>query len=540
MLNNTRVRFNQHCRFYLSGITIALLTIILCTTCGGREATQTPTKPTGIEALPPSTATSAPQELNLSPAPSGTATTSYETLPTFVPGECRFPQASVPAECGDLIVLEDRSNPDGATISLQVAIFRSFNPDPAPDPVVYLMGGGGGDALGSADYYLGAVGNRIRATRDFIMYNQRGTRYNEPFLNCPGEVAFNQDLDTQGLSQEEKDERTDEFLHECHDNLLAQGIDLTQYNSVTNAADLNDLRIALGYDEVNYYGTSYGTRLGLTLMRYHPEGVRSVILDSVFPPQVNYPSDVLHSFMGAVNRVFQTCTADASCSTRYPNLEETFYQVLETLKNDPAMIPVGGQEYEFDDQSFLDAMYLLLHPPSTIADVPAAIYAAVDGDFDLIEWTITYIYSYSDAVATGVFYSTTCRDELGFDSYDNVHTVSADYSPLVFGYYASPSFYATCEWWQAGEADPIENEPVISDVPTLLFAGYFDTITSTEWAQSAAETLPNSYYFEFPNLAHGVMRYDDCALRIGLEFLKDPWTEPDSTCMESLTTPNYR
>ena len=104
------------------------------------------------------------------------------------------------------------------------------------------------------------------------------------------------------------------------------------YNSVTNAADAEDLRRALNYQGVNYYGTSYGTRLAHTLIRYYPENIRSVILDTVFPPQVAYPNEAIVSFSGAHERVFQRCADDEVCRDKYPNLEETFYHVVEDLR----------------------------------------------------------------------------------------------------------------------------------------------------------------------------------------------------------------
>jgi pimeloyl-ACP methyl ester carboxylesterase/dipeptidyl aminopeptidase/acylaminoacyl peptidase len=460
--------------------------------------------------------------------------------PVFKPGPCRFNTPSVPAECGDLIVPEDRGDPDGATVSLHVAIFRSSSPNPEPDPVIYLMGGGGGNALDAADYYLRTVGNKIRESRDFIMYNQRGTRYNEPFLECEGEAAFRRELDAQDLSRQEADARNEAFLRDCRDTLLNQGVDLAMYNSVTNAADANDLRIALGYEQVNYYGTSYGTRLGLTLLRYHPEGIRSVILDSVFPPQVDYPSDAISSMTDAINRVFETCSEDASCSAKYPNLEETFYQIIDNLQAEPGSIAIDGRQVVVDDEVFLNAIYMALHPASAIPEIPGAIDAASHGRFEPLQWAIESLESYSENVATGVYYSSLCRDEVGFDSNENALAIVSGYPPQYAAHWDLSSFFATCDWWGAGEADPIENEPVVSDVPALIFAGYFDPITTPAWCRRAAETLNNSYYYEFPNMGHGVMRSDECALQIGLEFLNDPLTAPDASCLDEIAGPEFR
>jgi pimeloyl-ACP methyl ester carboxylesterase len=525
----------------IAQITTKLVIILfLGTACVKTESATTSVPPTAPATTAPIKPTDVLPTVTSHSTETATPTVEMVPMPVFVPVDCRFKTPPVPAECGDLIVLEDRDQPDGATVTIHVAIFRSYNPNPAPDPVIYLMGGGGGNALGNAAYYLNAVGNTILASRDFIMYNQRGTHYNEPFLECPGEAAFMRALDAEDISKEEYDDRTEAFLLECHNNLLKQGINLSLYNSVTNAADLNDLRIALGYEQVNYYGTSYGTRLGLTLMRYYPEGIRSVILDSVFPPQVDYPSEVISSFMGAVNRVFKTCSEDISCRDKYPQLEETFFQVIDELDRNPVSIHIDNHKVVIDDDVFLDSIYMLLHPATSIPDIPYAIYSARDGNFEPLEWVFEYITSYNDSVATGVFYSSVCRDEVGFDSYENALVIAANYPPQVASFYAAPSFYETCEWWQSGEADPMENEPVVSDIPTLIFSGSYDPITSPEWGQRAAETLNSSYYYEFPNMGHGVMRSDECAKRIGMEFLDEPLAEPDASCIDKLTSPDFR
>jgi pimeloyl-ACP methyl ester carboxylesterase len=533
----------------LSTIFVAFFVLTSAVACSADPAeTATPIAlPPTVEATP-LTATDTPVPPSPIPAtatlaPSPTTTSEPLTLPVFIPGDCRFRVPAGGAECGDLFVPQDRADPDGPTVSLHVAIFRSTNPNPALDPVVYLMGGGGGNALGAADYYLHTVGNDIRAWRDFIMYNQRGVHYNEPFLECPGEAAFYRDLNASQISREETQALEKEFLVECRDHLLAQGIDLGQYDSVTNAADAEDLRRALGYQQVNYYGTSYGTRLALTLMRTYPEGIRSVILDSVFPPQVAYPSEVIASFSGALDRVFQRCAEDEICHEKYPDLEATFYQLVDHLRAEPDEISSAGGKVVIDDKVFLDAVYMLLHPAEGVAGLPYAIDSASRGNFGPLKGAIDSLSSYNRNVATGVNLSSLCRDEIGFDSYENALAVAAGYPPQLADYLVTPFHFELCELWLSGTATPvdaIENTPVESDIPALIFVGSYDPITSPEWAIRAAETLSNSYLYEFANMAHGVMRSDDCALHIGLQFLDDPTAEPDASCMQRISEISFR
>jgi pimeloyl-ACP methyl ester carboxylesterase len=249
------------------------------------------------------------------PPPTATAPqrTSYE--PVFEKARCKpsFPPG-YDIECGYLVVPEDRSQPDTRTVHLHVAIFHSENPDPAPDPVIHLVGGPGVSLLDASRFYLQAGGDRILDSRDYILFNQRGTRYAGPSLECPGQLQFGLELAEQQLNWQEREAREIEFLLECQEFLLDEGTNLAAYNSVENAADVADLRRALGYDQVNLYGISYGTKLALEIMRDHPEGIRSVILDSVYPLQVDINQEIASSAHRAFTTLFEGCASDAGCN----------------------------------------------------------------------------------------------------------------------------------------------------------------------------------------------------------------------------------
>ena len=161
------------------------------------------------------------------------------TSPLYEPAECQFPEPrGYEVSCGYLTVPEDRSQPAGPQIRLHVAVFPSTGEDPEPDPVFHLVGGPGGSLLDIAETYLMRGGAEILKKRDYIMFNQRGTHYAEPFLDCPGRTAFEWELAGQGLTLEERNQRQAEFLLDCHDDLLEQGINLAAYNTAENAADV--------------------------------------------------------------------------------------------------------------------------------------------------------------------------------------------------------------------------------------------------------------------------------------------------------------
>jgi hypothetical protein len=170
--------------------------------------------------------------------------------PSFISSSCDF---IVPGgrdvTCGYLTVPEDRSQPDGREIRLHVAVFTSESGNPAPDPIVYLEGGPGGEPLETLVFTFEDFFAPYLAERDVIIFDQRGTGLSEPSLACPELVDASIEYLDDVLSDEEEAEIYLTAMSACRERLATDGINFTAYNSRENAADLNDLRIALGYDE---------------------------------------------------------------------------------------------------------------------------------------------------------------------------------------------------------------------------------------------------------------------------------------------------
>jgi pimeloyl-ACP methyl ester carboxylesterase len=220
-------------------------------------------------------------------APNGSAgTASYQTTPCPRPNIAGFPDLDVPpgVQCGYLTVLENRAKPDGRRIRIFVMRAPAVSATPKPDPIVYLSGGPGG--AGSFEVAF-MVKHGLNADREVIFVDQRGTHRADPLLACPEWEQFLFDSVSLPFAAESTTVADAAALKECHDRLVATGVDLAAYNSTENAVDIADLKAALGIDRWNVYGVSYGSRLALIVLRDHPQGIRSVVLDSVSPPTVN-------------------------------------------------------------------------------------------------------------------------------------------------------------------------------------------------------------------------------------------------------------
>jgi Tol biopolymer transport system component/pimeloyl-ACP methyl ester carboxylesterase len=459
-------------------------------------------------------------------------------LPLFEPADCQFTETpGYEFDCGYLTVPEDRSDPGGATVRLHVAIVRSYNPGPEPDPVIYLTGGGGVDTFDYLPWFLPAFGDAILKDRDLIFFNQRGMHHNDPQLQCPGFPELLQRLAAPGpngeyIDRQEREAQQAAFFADCYTDLVAQGIKLEMYDSATSAADADDLRAALGYDQVNYYGSSYGTLLGLLIVRDHPQGARSVVLDSVFPPEADYYIEFGRNAYDTFRKLFDGCAADPRCSQQHPDLEEKFLQVVDQLNADPRTTTWdGSQEVMYNGETFIDVIYLFpyIGEPEMAIE---AIESAAAGDFSIADgWAPATMDLDSYQIQWGFYRNRDCRDEVPFYSYEDYDALMEGLPPQIVANYRPSLILGLCEGWPVEPAAPIEDQPVFSDVPVLVLSGEIDPITPPRWAQAAAENLRTSYFYVFPGYGHGVTRKSPCALAMMLQFFDDPTQAPDDSCI---------
>ena len=450
-------------------------------------------------------------------------------------------------QCGYLSVPEDRSRRDSPTIRLHVAIVKPQEPEPAPDPVVILNGGPGGYTLDGMDYWLFMFG-RVRTRRAVILFDQRGTGYSLPSLNCPeAEKQSYQEL-PENLSIATSNENYARAMQACRDRLVAQGIDLSAYTSAANAADVEDLRRALGYSQWNLYGSSYGTRLALTVMRDFPNGVRSVILDSVYPPQVDLYSTIGPNFERSLRLLFERCAADPKCDRSYPDLEATFYHLVNELDAEPRTLQIyhysadhnyaGSYDVLLNGDRFIQTMFDMLYSTDLIPGLPRRIYLLKDGKTALLGDFLENWIFFNEYLSEGMGSSVQCNEEAPFGSIESMKIANAEVTARLRAFTDMTQAYKDCSAWVVSQPAAIENEAVVSSIPTLILAGEFDPITPPSWGRLAGETLNNSQFLQFPGFGHGVLGSGrdggKCTLQITADFLDHPNQAVDSSCLEAL------
>lgn len=459
--------------------------------------------------------------------------------PYFEEGNCPFLVYGDEVEgetiiCGFLVAPESRDGLSENTVEIAVAILVSPNPNKGL-PAIYLEGGPGGSALMSImDGWLNSV---FREYGDLIIVDQRGTGYSFPSLDC---TQF-----------EEMVGEGDDPEQVCYDQLVEQGIALAAYNSRENAADIADLARALGYEQVNLYGISYGTRLALTIMRDHPEVVNVAVIDGVYPPHIQGYEEQPINGERAFELLFEDCAASPSCSDAFGDLRQLLFDTVDQLDAEPMM---GEEGEEIYGETLINAIFQDMYATDMIPYLPAKIYAASIGDYELYmslgpegdpnapeapEEAAEYL---SDDNSEGFFAAVECYEEVHFNSFAKTEAMSQSLPQQFYQAFVSgvDSQFASCNnVWTHARSDAIENKPVVSDIPTLVLSGDYDPITPPSWGDAAAQYLSNSYHFVFRAMGHGTADLKPCTRQVTLAFLQNPTRKPDGACVAQMPAPDF-
>ncbi len=464
----------------------------------------------------------------------------------FEEGECTFEAPDgVEASCGYLTVPQVRAKPDQGTVTLPVAVFKATGAGRRPDPVVYLDGGPGGNTLKQMPGIY-EVMKPLAVDRDLVLFDQRGAGGSTPSLDCPEVTQVNYDLLQREFTVDERVAHDAASVQQCHERLLSEGINPALATSAESAADVDELREALGYEQWNLYGVSYGTRLALTVMRDFPAGVRSVILDSTYPPQSDVYAETPADFSRSLNLVFDRCAADAACSAAYPDLRQAFGDTVLRLNERPVIVSltVGGRSIEgavIDGVWFSAFIFQSLYSEALIPLLPRAIFDSRDGAYDVLTILANVYLQNAEFISPGMYLSVQCAEESPFSDREATLAAAVRADPVLKDYneYSVKSIFASCDIWEAPAAAAKENEAVASPIPTLVLAGEFDPITPPAWGRLVAEGLENSFFFEFPGLAHGVALSGDCPLGVATAFLDAPQQQPATGCVDLMAGPEW-
>jgi pimeloyl-ACP methyl ester carboxylesterase len=465
---------------------------------------------------------------------------------------CPFdPVPGLRVECYNLPVPEDRAGNLADTIRLSVVLVHGQGASLSPYPLVFLQGGPGASAI----LYVAAMSAAgsdwiypLLAGRDLIVFDQRGVGYSQPSLQCPELLAaYSRDV-TEEWSLPQRQDGYMAALRACRDRLTSMGANPSAYTTSASAADVVAILDALGYEQADLYGVSYGTRLALAVMRDYPQRVHSAILDSSVPLQTSMYLQAEALEDSALQALFQGCAADAACQAAYPDLEQAYQEVVAQFNAAPVSLRfynvlVDGQLHEaaVDGAWLRSAVVWGMRAPDSLAIVPQVIYDAQAGDYSPLAYFL-YLQNYGySGLSLGMSIAVECGEEIlphsadelaaavGWRSADNIVLSGLDDATLLI---------AACQEWGMAAVDPREREPLVSAIPTLVLAGQYDPVTPPALGEEVVRTLSRGYLFAVPGGGHvpSMAPPGDCPREIIRSFLADPTRRPDGSCLAALDT----
>lgn len=460
-----------------------------------------------------------------------------QTVPRIEAGPCARPTGSLRVDCGTLVVPERFDRPAGRLVRLPYMYIHSASGAPSADPVVIAANGGPGESVLAG--FNGRPDAPWLAERDMVLLEQRGTRLSDPFLECTdtiGDALLSSFATTLDNAAEARAVATQ--VAACRDQLRAQGIDLSAYNSISSAADLDALRQLLGIEQWNLYGESYATHFILTYARHYPARVRSMALDSLNDPAINKYEVLLPNLLRALDQVAAGCAADASCHTAYPDLRAHLFSVVARLNVQPATLQIAHPRTKapftvrFTGNDLLLGLLGALYDPQTIGMLPLIIEELHAGHMSAVEPVVEQGLAglYGRSQSRAFYYTVECHEEAPFNRWEQIARQDSGFAELA-GFSASPWDGAICPIWGAGQADPVENTAVSGNIPTLVVAGAYDPVLAPALQAAAAARFSPHYFYTFPHTGHPVSRRSDCSSEMAAAFFRDPQHAPNAGCI---------
>jgi pimeloyl-ACP methyl ester carboxylesterase len=445
---------------------------------------------------------------------------------------CTLPDVVGEVVCGTHEVFEDRAAQRGRTIPLFIAVIRATEQPAAPDPLFVIAGGPGQGATGVADFFAGAFGE-VRRHRDIVAVDMAGTGRSAP-LTCPFyPTAAHVAGDFFPLDR----------VRACREQLAAR-TDLRRYTTANWADDLDEVRGALGYDRINIYGSSYGTRAALEYVRRHRAHVRSIVLKAIAPQAMRGTMHYAHDTERSLERIFAACAADAACATAYPKVAAELDEVLARAGRGELRgqvpDPAGGSAVDLPISRGAAASVLLglLQNTNSAVQLPQIVHTTFLGDTAPL---VKAIAAYRRALDSGLTFAThlsvMCTED--FPRMDPARAARDDRNTALRDYRVA-QLAAACGEWVRGTPPKGFADPVRSDVPALLVSGALDPNTNETWGAEAARHLSRGTHIVIPNLSHGFSSVRECGGTFVAQFIAQGSAEGiDFSCKDRIALPPF-
>lgn len=445
----------------------------------------------------------------------------------LTPVPCRAPGLDEVIRCATRFVPENREDPESRRIPLNIVILPARQPSPAG--ALFHFAGGPGQAATEQ-----AAGNArrfgpIRERRDVVMIDQRGTGHSNG-LPCRLDDPIERTLLLFGGIFPRR------AVEACRDT-LSQRADLRFYHTAVAARDVDDVRGWLGYESIDLYGGSYGTRAALAYLRQYPGRVRTATLRGVLAPSGSLSLDNAKDAQASLDLLFHECETDARCTSAYPELEREFDSVRARLAQEPVAIrvrdPLTGDSVavEITTGVFAGAVRRMLMDAELWRVIPSTIHRAARGDFGVLRTGIERTIGIASSLYWGMGISVVCAEDPPLIARRDI---AAETGGSFMGGDQARALVALCPIWPAGTPPAGYDQPVRVDVPVLVLSGRLDPTTPPRWGEEVARALPRSMHLVMEGVSHAP--FPECAVQVMADVVERGTVDGvDTSCVSTLT-----
>lgn len=433
----------------------------------------------------------------------------------------------IQGERGRLRVPENRALDNGKLI--EIAFVRFFHPDNESEadgssedaPIVYLPGGPGQPVIKDIDHFALAYQAYldIDGKGDMLVVEQRGVGASRPRLDCPGVLARPDDGE---LSSEDMAVSHVAYVETCIDHWRTRDVDFAGYDVAEMAADVDDLRAALGYEKLKLFGESFGTHHALALMALFGERIERAALTAVLGPDDMFelPADV-DDRLARLAGLAETDPALADGNSDLYGLMQTAFAALETPAAVVLPTQAGERLVEVGRYDLALATVTMLRQTSFLRLLPGLYRRIADGDPTwLAEWSaVTRQGRQSDLAG----FLVTCASGASEARRAAIRDQAA---ASLLGEAVDLLSADACAPFDKLGLDPVELPPIESDMPVLMVSAELDPRAPATNADALLKTLPNATHVVFPGVSHDFGDGRDALLELIYHFLAHGQTTP--------------
>jgi pimeloyl-ACP methyl ester carboxylesterase len=424
----------------------------------------------------------------------------YQDTTSFYPNSVTLKNYKI--EWGILQVPENWET-GGSKIDLAIAKLKNSSGKDSAKTLVMIEGGPGASGIEGIWWWLN---HPLRETHDIVFMDVRGTGFSSPRL-CPDLGKTFLEILAKDQSPETDGKQKAKAANACKEQLISQNIDVSQYNSINITRDLHALKQHYNLDKWSVYGVSYGTYIAQQYAGNYPMDIEKLILDSPISDISEYYTKNTSNYVNSLKKVFTACENDPECNTKFPDLEQMYYNTIVKLNKDPITVTVTdgvvkSGVFTYNAEDFKIAIHQCLYQKSLIELVPLLIQQFHNRNENTLG-SLVAAFSGALGLDYGVYYSINCQEAIPVNSINDYQKDVNNIKLIKEGLSFYQSDYTVCDLWNK-TASHHQNDSIAYTIkaPTLIITGQYDPITPTENGRQLSQKISNAKFIEAKNYGH--------------------------------------